>query len=98
MEDQTRHWRTKQVAPPPNDWVAIFVTDDGIEVRDVAAVLVQEYVWAKDSPQTEPARAALAIATFDGMLIPARDQDGFAGAMARADYDEAAAAAKGLAS
>lgn len=91
MTDQAHHWRTVQVAPPPNDWIAILHADDRLEVRDVVGVLVQEYVWAKDSPQTEPARAALAVATFDGYLVPACDQGGFIGAMARAEYEAAKA-------
>jgi hypothetical protein len=92
MTDSVPSWRTVQVAPPPNDWIAIFVTDDRLEVRDVVGVLVQEYVWAKDDVRHEPARAALAVATFDGTLIPACDQHGFIGAMARADYEAAKAA------
>jgi hypothetical protein len=91
MVDPVPSWRTVQVAPPPNDWVAIFVSDDGLEVRAVVGVLVQEYVWAKDHVRVDPARAALAIATFDGFLLPARDQDGFAGCMPRADYEKAKA-------
>ena len=92
MANQAHLWRTLHVAPPPNNWIAIFKVDGGLEVRDVAAVLVQEYLFARDDLRSEPARAALAVATFDGLLIPARDQDGFAGAMSRADYEAAATA------
>jgi hypothetical protein len=56
----------------------------------VVAVLVQ----TTEMVEGTSSRCALAVATFDGFLIPARDQDGFAGAMPRADYDEAKAAAK----
>jgi hypothetical protein len=94
MTVQADHWLTTQVAPPPHDWIAIFANDDGLEVRDVVAVLVQ----SSEGIAGTSARVALAVATFDGLLIPARDQNDFAGAMARADYDEAKAAAKGLAS
>jgi hypothetical protein len=90
MTVQVDLWLTRQVAPPPHDWIAIFKTDDGLEVRDVVAVLVQ----TTEMVEGTSSRCALAVATFDGFLIPARDQDGFAGAMPRADYDEAKAAAK----
>jgi hypothetical protein len=85
MTVQADMWLTKQVAPPPHDWVALFDTNEGLEVRDVVAVLVQttEMVEGRSS------RCALAVATFDGFLIPVRDQDEFVGAMARADYQAA---------